>query len=222
MMLPILLALLLAEPARVAKAREASEPQIRKLFAGLDYPPRRVLLRAFKEDRALELWAGGKSGALKLVRTYPICASSGGLGEKTREGDGQVPEGFYEVSALNPASQFLLSLRVSYPNARDRALHHTGGDIFIHGSCVTIGCIPIEDGPLQELYVIAADARAAGARLLVEIFPGRNWDGLLKKADGRPALRAFWENLREGDAIFLERGEPPGVSVDKRGRYAFR
>jgi murein L,D-transpeptidase YafK len=159
---------------------------------------------------------------LKLVRTYPICASSGTLGEKTRAGDGQVPEGFYQVSALNPASQFLLSLRVSYPNARDRILKHGGGDIFIHGSCVTIGCIPIEDGPIQELYVIAADAHAKGAQLAVEIFPGRDWEGLLKRADAVASLRAFWENLREGDAIFLKTLEPPAVRVDAHGRYLFR
>ncbi len=220
-MIAILFSLLLAEPARVAAARQLSEPQIRKLFAGQEYPPRRVLLRAFKEDRALELWAGSARGALKLIKTYPICASSGTLGEKTRAGDGQVPEGFYEISGLNPASQFLLSMRVSYPNARDRKLHHGGGDIFIHGSCVTIGCIPIEDGPIQELYVIAADARAGGARLAVEIFPGRDWDGLLKRAN-TPGLRTFWENLREGDALFLKTGQPPAVSVDAHGRYLFR
>ena len=186
----LLLALLAAEPARVAQARKVSTAQIEKLFAGMDYPPRRVVLRAFKQDRALELWAGAARGKLKLVRTYPICASSGTLGEKTRAGDGQVPEGFYEVTTLNPASNFLLSLRVSYPNARDRLLKHTGGDIFIHGNCVTIGCIPIEDGPIQELYVIAADARAAGARIAVEIFPARDWDALLPRATSpgcRPA-----------------------------------
>jgi murein L,D-transpeptidase YafK len=45
-----------------------------------------------------------------------------------------VPEGFYRISGFNPQSQFLLSMRVSYPNALDRRLKHSGGDIFIHGS----------------------------------------------------------------------------------------
>jgi murein L,D-transpeptidase YafK len=159
---------------------------------------------------------------LRLVRTYPICASSGTLGEKTRAGDGQVPEGFYEISGLNPASNFLLSLRVSYPNQRDRRLRHTGGDIFIHGSCVTIGCIPIEDGPIQELYVIAADAHAAGAKMLVHIFPGRGWERLLERAAANVELRDFWQNLREGDALFESTHEPARVSVDAQGRYHFQ
>lgn len=211
-MLAALFLLLAAEPARVQAARAAHMAEIRKLFSGSEYPPRRVLLRAFKQERELELWAGGASGPLRLLRTYPICASSGTLGEKTRAGDGQVPEGFYEIAGFNPASSFHLSLRVSYPNARDKLLRHTGGDIFIHGNCVTIGCIPIEDGPIEELYVIASDARAAGARLPVHIFPGRDWARL-------PG--PFWANLREGYELFERTHEPFAVTVDGRGRYHF-
>ncbi|HUJ24389.1 MAG TPA: hypothetical protein VLW85_00110 [Myxococcales bacterium] len=213
-MLPLLLALA-AEPPRVQAARSASQQQIAQEFAQarVQYPPRRVLLRAFKRNRELELWAGGARGPLSLITRYAICRSSGTLGEKTRAGDGQVPEGFYEISGLNPGSAFLLSLRVSYPNARDRALRHTGGDIFIHGSCVTVGCIPIEDRPIQELYVIAADARAAGARLEVHIFPARDFAGL-PPSD-------FWDNLREGKELFERTHVPPRVSVDAHGRYRF-
>jgi murein L,D-transpeptidase YafK len=211
----LLLLALAAEPPRVEAARVAASQQIQQKFAQaqIAYPPRRVLLRAFKQDRELELWAGGARGPLKLVTKYAICASSGTLGEKTRAGDGQVPEGFYEISGFNPSSNFLLSLRVSYPNARDRKLRHTGGDIFIHGSCVTIGCIPIEDGPIQELYVIASDANTAGARLPVYIFPARDFASL-------PATD-FWQNLREGMELFDRTHVPLRVSVDARGRYHF-
>jgi murein L,D-transpeptidase YafK len=218
-MLPLILALLLAEPARVQAARKISAQAIHELFAGKTYPPRRALLRAFKSERALELWTGGATGPLELIKTYRICADSGGPGPKQQSGDGQVPEGFYEISQFNPYSQFLLSLRVSYPNALDRKLKHTGGDIFIHGSCVTIGCIPIEDGPIQELYVIASDAHAAGARIGVHLFPGRDWPRLLNQAS--PALRAFWENLEEGFRLFEKHHQPLSVSVDAGGRYRF-
>ena len=214
-MLLALFLLAAGEPARVQAARAVSEQQIERKFAAAQvaYPPRRVLLRAFKQDRELELWAGDAQGPLRLVTKYAICASSGAPGEKTRAGDGQVPEGFYEISGFNPSSSFLLSLRVSYPNARDRKLHHTGGDIFIHGSCVTIGCIPIEDGPIQELYVIAADAHATGAALPVHIFPARDFSRL-------PASD-FWRNLQEGMELFDRTHVPPRVSVDARGRYRF-
>ena len=54
-----------------------------------------MLLRAFKTERALELWTGGAKGPLELTKTYRVCAASGGLGPKLQAGDGQVPEGFY-------------------------------------------------------------------------------------------------------------------------------
>jgi murein L,D-transpeptidase YafK len=185
--LALTLALLLAEPARVQAARKASAAAIQELFAHQPYPPRRMVLRAFKSERALELWAGAAAGPLALIKTYRICASSGGLGPKERAGDGQVPEGFYRISGFNPQSQFLLSMRVSYP--------------------------------IQELYVIASDARAAGADVDVYLFPGRDWPGLL--ASARPPLRAFWENLQEGFQLFERIHQPLRVSVDANGRYRF-
>jgi murein L,D-transpeptidase YafK len=56
---------------------------------------------------------------------------------------------------FNPQSNFYLSLHVSYPNAADRVLgskQNLGGDIFLHGNCVTTGCILITDGGIKEVY----------------------------------------------------------------------
>jgi murein L,D-transpeptidase YafK len=223
MLAALMLLVAVSEPPRVQAARAESTAAIHDLFAkaGVAYPPRRMVLRGFKADKQLELWAGGATGALALVRTYPICASSGGPGPKLHGGDGQVPEGFYELSAFNPTSSYLLSMRVSYPNAADKKRSggkDLGGDIFIHGNCVTIGCIPIQDGPIQELYVIALDARAAGARAQVHLFPGRDWKGLLEKpGDWGP----FWQDLKQGYDRFEETHQPLAVSVDARGRYQF-
>ncbi|HSA60443.1 MAG TPA: L,D-transpeptidase family protein, partial [bacterium] len=83
-------------------------------------------------------------------------------GPKLREGDGQVPEGVYGVNALNPNSLFHLSIRLNYPNADDRARAredgraNLGGDIMIHGSAVSIGCLAVGDEAAEELFVIAA------------------------------------------------------------------
>ena len=52
--------------------------------------------------------------------SYPICAGSGDLGPKRERGDGQVPEGLYEIDRFNPTSRYHLSLRVNYPNLSDR------------------------------------------------------------------------------------------------------
>lgn len=216
---------------RVRAARRAAQPRLEALFraAGLDYPPREVFLRVFKMEGQLELWATNeRGGPFALIKTYPVCAGSGTLGPKRRQGDLQVPEGFYQVSGFNPQSQFHLSLRVDYPNASDRVLGGAGdlgGDIFIHGSCVTIGCVPVRDGPIEEIYLAAVDCRDAGQRrIAVHIFPCRldsGWRRLEGEAWRRPGLMEFWRNLKDGYDRFARDRRPPKVTVDRRGKYLF-
>ncbi len=215
---------------RVAEARARSLPKVKALFekAGVGYPADEVFLRAFKADKELELWAGAKGKPLTLVKRYPICAESGVLGPKRREGDLQVPEGFYFLNHFNPTSNFHLSLGVSYPNEADRILGKKGklgGAIYVHGNCVTIGCIPIEDEPIEEVYLAAQDAAAKGrGRVGIHIFPRRlDAAGLLKAeqdAAGDAKLVAFWKELEPGYRLFEETRRPPRVRVDgKTGRY---
>ncbi len=215
---------------RVQQARTEKAQEVRALFAKAQvaYPARRLLLRAFKADNQLELWAGDGQGPLTLVTTYAICARSGSLGPKRMQGDGQVPEGFYVVDRFNPTSNFHLSLGVSYPNTSDRQLGrvgHLGGDIFIHGDCVTIGCIPIETEPIKALYLIALDTKLTfGSTIAVQIFPTRmTAEGLQRLhnlAQEDTELWAFWQNLVPGYTYFEEHHLPAPVVVDpKTGRY---
>jgi len=137
-----------------------------------------VFIRVFKEEAVVELWARARSAdTCALVRTFRICASSGTLGPKRRQGDGQVPEGVYRVSGFNPTSAFHMSLRLNYPNGSDAILGERGrlgGDIFIHGNCVTIGCMPIEDEFIEQLYLACVYARDHGQKEIpVHVFPTR-------------------------------------------------
>ena len=216
---------------RVRTARATAQPRLEALFgqSGLRYPAKEIFLRVFKMEGELELWARNDAGApFTLVRAYAICAASGTVGPKRREGDLQVPEGFYQVSGFNPWSNFHLSLRIDYPNASDRILgdrRQPGGDIFIHGSCVTIGCIPLRDEPIAEVYLAAVDARSSGQRHIpVHIFPcrlDRDWIRLEREACRRPGSLGFWRNLQEGYAIFEKTRRLPRISVDRRGTYIF-
>ena len=139
-----------------------------------------------------------------------------------------MPEGFYHISAFNPWSHFHLSLKIDYPNAADRILgdqRHPGGDIFIHGSCVTIGCIPLRDGPIEEIYLAAVDARAEGqTRIAVHIFPGR-MHALQPRLESfsvsNSLLKAFWQNLQEGFTYFETKHLLPKITVDPRGKYLY-
>lgn len=219
------------EAASVRQARVAREAEVRSAFASakVAYPPKELLLRAFKEEGVLELWAGnGKGAPLVQVRSYPVCAKSGGLGPKRRQGDMQVPEGFYRIVHFNPFSSFHLSLGLDYPNASDRlrgGKGDLGGNIYIHGSCVTIGCIPIEDGPIEEVYLAAADFKAAtGREIPVHVFPRRmdeeGMRALEQLAAGDAALLAFWRELAPAYAAFEESRRPPQIRVDKKsGAY---
>ena len=219
-MVSSLSALVLANP-RVDAIREQRDADVARLLAdaGVSDPPERVYLRAFKEERQLELWAGRKGAALALVKTYPICAASGALGPKRREGDLQVPEGLYEVPEFNPGSNFHLSMKVSYPNASDRVRsdpRRPGGLIYLHGNCASIGCIAIEDGPIEEVYLIAQSARARPLR--IDIFPARLSIPWLEAQKDSPHL-GLWRELEPAYRQFEASRQVPAFTVGKDGRY---
>lgn len=217
---------------RVAAARQSKATVLTQLFAaaGVAYPPEELYLRAFKHERELEVWAGAQGQPLKKVKTYPFCAASGELGPKRREGDLQVPEGFYTIDLFNPHSAYHLSIRVSYPNESDRILGQRplGGAIMVHGNCVSIGCIAIEDDPIEELYVLTMDSRAKmGRNVPIHIFPRRLDAAGLAELEKLPqatgTLKAFWRGLEPGWRLFEETQRPPQVSVDpKTGAYRIR
>jgi murein L,D-transpeptidase YafK len=187
-----------------------------------------LYLRVFKYNAQIELWARDRDQLnYQLVRTYKICASSGDLGPKRRIGDGQVPEGAYVIRNFNPVSSFYLSLGLNYPNQSDRIAgkgNHLGGDIFIHGDCVTIGCMPIQDYFIKELYAICVYARDNGQKEIpVHIFPTRMDDrGMKFLADNYPdnALQGFWKSIRPIYLLFEQKHELPVVSIDKKGNYS--
>jgi murein L,D-transpeptidase YafK len=149
-------------------------PVLKDAATSLDqtYPPPRLTLVGLKEEKSLEVWVPAGAG-WKRYRTYAVLAASGTSGPKRREGDLQVPEGVYRLIGFNPNSSYHLSVRVDYPNADDRAAARTegrnrlGGDIFIHGRAVSIGCLAIGDAGIEELYVLLADVGLARTRLLL-------------------------------------------------------
>lgn len=217
---------------RVRQAAKEKDEVLRRMFneKKLSYPPKEILFRAFKQEAQLELWATNEAGSsYTLVRTYGICATSGVLGPKRRYGDEQVPEGFYELDWLNPQSNFLLSLHISYPNAADRILGsqwNLGGDIFLHGNCVTIGCIPITDDGIREAYWLAVLAHSEGQRHIpIEIFPARltqqGLEALAKTHSSQSRLIAFWMNLQKGFALFEKTHRAFSVAVAPDGTYKF-
>ena len=197
---------------------------------GLDPKKFEVFIRILKKEKLLELWARNRNEKFLLLRTFNICSSSGDPGPKRMVGDYQVPEGFYFINTFNPSSNFYLSLGISYPNHSDRILsksRNLGGDIFIHGNCVTIGCIPITDDKIKELYIYAVEAKSNGQENIpVHMFPTRlNDEGLKSLKDQYSSNRqlvSFWENLSAGYNYFEKFRDLPKISVRENGLYDFQ
>ncbi|MFM7839419.1 MAG: murein L,D-transpeptidase family protein [Chitinophagaceae bacterium] len=165
---------------RINQALQRVEDNLMREFQekGLTWPAKYLYIRSFKYDSQLEVWIKyEKSEPFQLFKTYRVCALSGKLGPKRMKGDYQVPEGFYYINEFNPNSTYHLSLGLNYPNASDRILADSlipGGDIYIHGSCVTTGCIPITNDQIEQLYILASHARNLGQDFIpVHIFPVR-------------------------------------------------
>lgn len=209
---------------KVKDIRERRAADLKTLVekAGLTYPVDEVYLRGLKKERLLELWAGKKGEPMVLVKSYPFCAASGELGPKRKEGDEQVPEGLYEVPEFNPTSDYHLSMKVSYPNASDRIRSdpkRPGGLIYLHGNCASIGCIAIQDEPIEEVYLIAIDAKRRPIRF--DIFPTRLTAEGLASLEGSNA--EFWKELAPAYTAFEANHRPASFTVSKKtGAYILK
>lgn len=219
--------------SRVSQAWMKNNDSLSTMFKakGLVYPPRDIYLRSFKSNNEMELWARDSDTAkYTLVKTYRVCALSGILGPKRFEGDRQVPEGFYFIDDFNPKSDFYLSLLLNYPNYSDMVLgdrKKPGGDIYIHGGCVTVGCLPLTDTYIQELYVLCLNAKLNGQNYIpVHIFPtrfdrqGLNFLGRTYKEDIEK--QKFWVNLKAGYDYFEANHKLLPVMYNTEGQYVFQ
>ncbi len=217
--------------ARPSEAILHKEDTLQKQFATqkLTWPAKYIYIRSFKYDSQLEVWVKNDiKEQFKLFKTYRVCALAGSLGPKRMEGDYQVPEGFYQINIFNPTSNYHLSLGINYPNLSDKILSDSerpGSGIFIHGSCVTVGCIPIRDEQIEELYILAAHAKNQGQDFIpVHIFPIRyNVDksikflGNLTKDDN--TLKKFADKLEDAFEYFEKYRQLPLILVGDNGDY---
>jgi murein L,D-transpeptidase YafK len=216
---------------KVADAFNRKEDTLRKLFVekGIAWPAKYLYIRSFKYDAQLEVWAKNEAkDPYKLVKQYKVCMQSGTTGPKRLQGDFQVPEGVYHINEFNPNSLYHLSLGLNYPNASDKILSDSlrpGGEIYIHGSCVSVGCIPVNDDEIEELYIITSYAQANGLDFIpVHIFPvrynvKRSAEYLANSTKNNEPLRKFENRLKDIFEYFNDKKQLPLVLVNKKGEY---
>lgn len=212
---------------RVNKAFNEKENLLKKEFLskGLHFPPSKILLISYKAEGELQIWVKESYG-YDLFKIYEVCKKSGDFGPKRKQGDKQVPEGIYKINVFNPNSDYHLSLGVSYPNMSDRILSNAsdlGGDIYIHGGCATVGCLPMTDDLMQEVYVLSALAKnKSQADIPIYLFPFK-FNKLTEYIFYKeyPQNVSFWENLKQEYYYFKENKFIRNYNVDSKGKYQF-
>ncbi|HSN62213.1 MAG TPA: L,D-transpeptidase family protein [Ferruginibacter sp.] len=210
------------------------EDSVKRQFEkqNLVWPPVEMYVRSFKYDRQLEIWVKGDSKeSFKLFKTYKVCMQSGTMGPKRMEGDYQVPEGFYYINEFNPNSNYHLSLGLNYPNSSDRILSDNarpGGSIYIHGNCVSTGCIPLMDVPMEEVFIIASAVKEQASQdfIPVHVFPIRynvkkSVEYLTNITKDNSTLLAFNNNIKSAFDFFELKKQLPVIMVNQKGEYVF-
>jgi len=191
-----------------------------------------LLLIAYKTEKRLEIYVGNSGQKMAHFKTYKVCAQSGNIGPKNQSGDNQTPEGFYYINRFNPSSNFHLSLGLNYPNQADKIRSNAadlGGDIFIHGNCVSIGCLAMTDKVIKEIYTLAILARNANQlKIPVIIAPfdfnlseNQNFE---KNAalNQHSSYFGLWTKINEGISTFQTTRQLPKFKIDQAGNYIIK
>lgn len=213
---------------RVKKAYKEKQANLEAALKQQGFTLRKIelLLVSYKKDERLEAWVRTR-GQTKYTffKNYPFAENSGTLGPKRRYGDSQIPEGFYRISYFNPWSNFHLSMKVNYPNKSDKVRGvrgSLGNNIFIHGSVVTIGCIPITDNLIKELFILAVEAKR-NRKVEVLMLPTKlspsNLNLLLANKNYTQDAKTLWKELAPIYQYFAKHKSLPNIQVNKNGVY---
>ncbi len=203
------------ESPRSQKAIQKYSGIVQKEFKNkgcASHPP--LFFRIFKYTQELEVWARDTLDNYILYKTFPICYFSGGLGTKTKQGDGKSPEGFYVLKAnqMNPWSSYHLSINIGYPNVLERQKGYTGSHIMIHGDCVSIGCYAIGNDAIEHIWTLLYYSFNKYSNVPLHIFPFKMTSQNMKLLYEQ-SMFDFWQNLKEGYDFFENKKNIPTVKV---------
>lgn len=156
------------------------------VIAALSFAPPAAASQPDQADRILVVKSERKLHLLRaghILRTFDISLGLVPEGHKQREGDFRTPEGVYYLETKNSSSDYFLSIKVSYPNAEDRARARAlgvdpGGQIMIHGlpnepkysegayrgSDWTDGCIAVSNSDMIDIWLMTSTNTAIEIR----------------------------------------------------------
>ena len=180
--------------------------------SSLIYDDLDILFIAYKSELEFQFWAKSrnKDSSYKFISSYPITDSTVSIvGPKSKYGDSRTPEGIYSV-IFYPSfrwSDFYLAFRITYPNNLDLARRKywnigakAGGDINLHGCCISIGCIPVGNPVVEEIFFVTRENQIQNSNISIMIFPYKFDNKDTKKShyekyDNNLKLIEFWKSL---------------------------
>lgn len=209
-----------SQRSRRAEERGAMllSPALRSEGSSLGAP---VFIQIFKRPSVLKLFMRQDHGERFVpIAHFPVCARSGDIGPKQREGDNQAPEGLYTVRPrqMNPHSSFHLSFNLGFPNAAERARGWTGSFLMVHGGCASIGCYAMTDPIIEQIWAVMAAAFRAGQPAIdVHCFPF-SLSETDSEAHRGSRFSEYWAEIAPAYQIFDRTQRPPRVRI-RNGRY---
>ncbi|MCE1200275.1 MAG: L,D-transpeptidase family protein [Marinilabiliales bacterium] len=215
---------------RVREAYASKEKSVVKTLSdhGLSRDSFRICFRVYKREKKMELWAKNlRDSSFQLLKEFTICDISGDVGPKRRSRDLQVPEGFYHLDGMNPYSKYYLSMKINYPNASDSirgVKRHLGSQIFIHGACISSGCLAMTNERIMELYLYCTEAYNCGQEAIeITIFPCRMDDAtyseLIHDYRSYKDCISLWADLKKSWDLFEKYKIPPAIQYLPDGTH---
>jgi len=195
-----------------------------------------ILFVAYKSELEFQVWAKKKyiNSAYTLIASFPITDSTvAKLGPKSKFGDSLTPEGIYSVTFYSSFrwSDFYLAFRISYPNKLDYARRlywniggKPGGDINIHGCCISIGCIPLGNPVIEEVFLLTRTNQINGSDISIMIFPFKFDNRAARNRQygyygNKTNLIEFWNSLEECHKYFKTYNKIPEFSLNQNTGY---
>jgi len=185
-----------------------------------------LYFRVFKYEKEFEIWMKNSGDVrYQLFKTMYLCATSGDLGPKKYNKDGQIPEGFYAITKFNPNDKYkYLALKIDFPNAVDREIAEEPltTSVFIHGTCETTADIVLDKEDMEQVYLLCVEARNRKEALYIDIYPCR----FSKEAENmlsnypKKSIR-FWNNIKDAYFYFEENKWLPRINSNNKGKYIY-
>lgn len=203
----------------------------------LDYRYIDILFIAYKSELTFQVWAKKKhqNSAYTFIESFTITNSTVAIpGPKSKLGDSLTPEGIYSVDFYSSFrwSDFYLAFRISYPNKLDHLRRSywnsggkPGGDINIHGCCVSIGCLPLGNPVIEEVFLLTRTNQNMGSNVKIIIFPFHFDDTSVKIKHydiyrNNTKLLEFWNSLEECHRFFKTYNKIPEFDLNQdTGNY---